>query len=69
MLNDCGPNAICTFGIVISYSVKHTKKHFIGDFSNPLKSSHTIALVISLALSGLKLKNITESSSLILATG
>ena len=35
--------------------------------SNPSKSGSTIALVISLALSGLKLKKITESFSPIVA--
>ena len=37
--------------------------------SNPSNSGSTIALVISLALSGLKLKKITESFSPIVAIG
>ena len=65
-----GLNAIWTFGIVASYWVKQTKYRFLKSLvSNSLNSLSTKVLVISLALSGLKLKNITESLSSILATG
>ena len=64
-----GLKAIFTFGIVSSYCVKQTKNKFIFLVSNSLKSLSTNVLVNSLALSGLKLKNITESFSSIVATG
>ena len=49
LLNDCGPNAILTFGKVTSYSVKQTKNVFMSALSNPVNSVSTIALDISLA--------------------
>ena len=50
--------------------MKHTNVVLILEpLSNPVKSSSQNVLVISLALSGRKLKNITESLSLTVATG
>ncbi len=58
------------FGIVTSYSVKHTYVVLIlSPLSNPSNASSQNVLVISLARSGRKLKKITESFSLIVATG
>ena len=55
-------NAISLFGIVTSYSVKHTYfTCFLVPRSNPSKSSQQNTLEISRARSGLKLKKITES--------
>src|SRR5699024_10042779 len=63
-------NAISLFGIVTSYSVKHTYVVLMrSPLSNPSKSSAQKTLVISLARSGRKLKKMTESLSLIVATG
>ncbi len=54
--------------MVTSYSVKHTNVISLGAFtlSNPSKSVSQNVLLISLALSGRKLKNIIESLSFIL---
>ena len=58
------------FSIVTSYSVKHTNVVLtLSPLSNPSKLSSQNVLVISLALSGLKLKKMIESFSLIVATG
>ena len=63
-------NATCLFSIVTSYSVKQTNVVFtLSPLSNPVNSSSQRVLVISLALSGRKLKKITESFSLIVASG
>ena len=62
-------NATVLFGIVTSYSEKQTNFKLNLPFllSKPVKSSAQNALVISLARSGRKLKNTTESFSLIVA--
>ena len=63
-------NATSTFGNVSSYGViqtKHKSKSFL--VSKSLNSGSTNVLLISLALSGLRLKNITESWGSIFATG
>ena len=62
-------NATFTFGIVSSYSVIHTKSISNLSVLNPSNLSSTIALVNCLALSGLKLKNITESPFSTFANG
>ena len=63
-------NATSLLGIVPSYSVKHTNvTSFLAALSKPSNSSIQNALVISLALSGRKLKNTTESLSETVATG
>ena len=60
----------CLFWIVTSYSVKHTNVVLtLSPLSNPSKLSSQNVLVISLARSGRKLKKMTESFSLTVATG
>ena len=67
--NSSDLNATFTFGIVSSYSVIHTKSISNLSVLNPSNLSSTIALVNCLALSGLKLKNITESPFSTFANG